>query len=141
VAAQQVFDAFGANGGGVVHAARTGRPCPQLRPSPSPTTVGLIVFCFFLPDTNALRPARWPAGSAHLHFGAVDPQGDALGGGVGEHVGQGLKPDARPVGHGEAPLCEQGPDLVDGPGHRGPVNPEHHCQYLVGELEAHTPPG
>src|SRR6266536_3374891 len=108
VAAQQVFDAFGAHGGGVVHAARTGRPCPQ-HPAVAVADHGRLDRVLLLLARHE-RLAAGPVGprSAHLHLRAVDPQGDALGSGVGEHVGQGLQPDARPVGHGEAPLCEQG---------------------------------
>jgi hypothetical protein len=43
-----------------------------------------MVFCFFLPDTNARQPGRLALG-----LGAVDAYLDAFGGGVGEHVGQG----------------------------------------------------
>jgi hypothetical protein len=48
----------------VASCMRLGRVAPahSIRPSPSPTTVGFIVFCFFLPDTNALRPARLARG-------------------------------------------------------------------------------
>ena len=55
------------------HAARADRPGHSEPPRPSPITVGLFVFCFFLPDTNARRPGR-PAGQADLHLGAVDAQ-------------------------------------------------------------------
>jgi hypothetical protein len=44
---------------------------------------------------------------------AVDAQGDAFGGGVGEYVGQGAQPQAWPVRDGEAAPGEQGPDLAD----------------------------
>jgi hypothetical protein len=43
---------------------RPGRIAPvhNSRPSPSLITVGFIVFCFFLPDTNARRPGLCAAG-------------------------------------------------------------------------------
>jgi len=52
-------------------------------------TVAFMVFCFFFPETNARRPPR-PAGrwTADLDLGGVQPQLDAFGLGVGEHVGQ-----------------------------------------------------
>ena len=50
-----------------------------------------MVFCFFLPETNARRPeARLRA--ADLDLAAVGPQPDAAGGGVGEYVRQRVQP-------------------------------------------------
>jgi len=97
VAAQQVLDAFGAHGSSVVHAARTGRPCPQ-HPAIAVADHGRLHHVLLL-VARYERLAAGPVGprSAHLHLRAVDPQGDALGSGVGEHVGQGLKPLKRHV--------------------------------------------
>jgi len=68
---------------------------PRVRPHSSLTLVNLTVFCFFLPETNA-RPPAGPAGgrAADLDLAAVQPQADAAGGGVGEHVGQRVQPRA-----------------------------------------------
>lgn len=57
------------NGGG-------GRNAPghSSRPAPSLMTADLIVFGFFVPDTNGLPPGLVRLGAADLHFGAVDPQ-------------------------------------------------------------------
>ena len=48
----------------VTSCIRPGRSAPShsRRPRPSLITVDLIVFCFFLPDTNARRPGRFAAG-------------------------------------------------------------------------------
>lgn len=48
-----------------------------------------MVFCFFLPETQARRPGRLALGRLDLGLGSVDPQADPLGFGVGEHVRQG----------------------------------------------------
>ena len=96
----------------VTSCIRPGRNAPShsSRPSPSLTAVALMVFCFFLPDTNARRPGR-PAGAGDLHLGAVDPQRHALGGGVGEHIGQRAQPQPGLAGHREPAGGQQRPDL------------------------------
>ena len=54
------------------------------------------------------RPPAGPVGSgpADLDLGAVQPDGDSFGGGVGEHVGQGVQ--ALSGRCGEAPVGQQG---------------------------------
>lgn len=103
--------------------------CPSLPPS-----LGPPVFIFFLPETNALRPGL-PALGGDLHFGAVDPQFRAVGGGVGEHVGQGAQPQAGTAGHGEPAGGDQRADLGDRAGDGGAVHPVQLCQGRVRELE------
>jgi hypothetical protein len=73
---------------------RPGRIAPHhsSRPAPSLITVGLIVFCLRLPDTNARRPGRFAFAPADLHLGPVDTQLHTLSGGVGEHIGHSLQP-------------------------------------------------
>ena len=104
---QQVFDAFGAQRGDIVHPAGPERAQPQ---QPAPPSLMAVAACrcfrFFLPDTNARRPGRFAAGLAHLHFSAVDPQLHAFGGGVGEHIGQRAQPQPGLAGHSEPPLGE-----------------------------------
>ena len=99
---------------------RPGRNAPahRVRPSSSVMTVAFFVFCFFLPETNARRPGLARARAPDLHFRAVEPQFDAAGGGVGEHVGQGAQPDAGLAGHGEPAGGQQRPDLPDRAGDR-----------------------
>ena len=48
----------------VTSCMRPGRIAPShsSRPQPSLMAVGLMVFCFFLPDTNARRPGRFAGG-------------------------------------------------------------------------------
>ncbi|MFF1847714.1 recombinase family protein [Streptomyces sp. NPDC058217] len=43
-----------------------------MRPRQSATTVAFIVFCFFLPETNARRPPR-PAGGLRVPEAATKP--------------------------------------------------------------------
>ena len=59
---------------------RPGRNAPShsSRPWPSLTAVDSMVFCFFLPDTNARRPGRPRWGPAHRHLRAIDPELHAL---------------------------------------------------------------
>jgi hypothetical protein len=64
-----------------------------------------------------------------------------VGGGVGEHVGQGMKPQARAVRDGEPAGREQGADLADRPGDRRPVHPVQPGQGRVGELVAQDDEG
>ncbi|MGH3159222.1 MAG: hypothetical protein ACRDNF_21975, partial [Streptosporangiaceae bacterium] len=70
------------------------------------------------------RPPPGPVhpGPADLYFSAVDPQFEVLGGGIGEHIGQGVQPQPGMGGHSEAAGRQQRPDLADGPGDRGPVD-------------------
>jgi hypothetical protein len=81
-----------------------------------------LVFCFFLPETNALRPGR-PARGGGPVPGAVDPQFDALG--VGEQVFQRAQPHSGTFRDGEAAGRQQRADLADRPGDGGavPVRP------------------
>ena len=120
----------------VTSCMRPGRIAPShsSRPWPSLMAVGLIVFCFFLPDTNARRPGRF-ARAADLHLGAVDAQVHALGRGVGEHVGQRPQPQPGLAGHGEPAGRQQRPDLIHRPGDGGAVHPVKHRQGGVRELE------
>ena len=108
VAAEQVFDAVGAQRGDVVHPAGPERAQPQQPPVPSLTAVELMVFRFFWPDTNARRPGPARPGAAHLHLGAVDLQLDALGGGVGEHISQRLQPQPGLAGHANPRAASSG---------------------------------
>jgi hypothetical protein len=58
-----------------------------------------------------------------------------VGGGVGDHVRQGVQPHARHVRDGEATAGQQRPELVHGAGDGGAVDPVQHGQGLVGQLE------
>ena len=90
--------------------------------------VALIVFCFFLPDTNARRPVG--LGSADLDLGAVQVDGEPFGCGVGQHVGQGV--EALSGWGGEAAVGQQWPDLAYRGGHGGAVHAVEQGQGLVG---------
>ena len=83
-----------------------------------------------MPAARARRP-----GAAHLHLGAIDAQLHPFGGGVGEHIGQRGQPQPGLAGNGEPALGEQGPDLPDGPGDGGAVDPVEHRQRGVRQLE------
>jgi hypothetical protein len=76
-----------------------------------------------------------------LGLGAIQAQLDAAGGGVGEHVGQGVQAQAGLAGDREATGGKQRPDLVDGTGDGGAVHPVQHRQGLVGELQAQVHQG
>jgi hypothetical protein len=95
-----------------------------------------MVFCCFLPETNARRPAWCARGLRTLGLGPVKAQLDAFGRGVGHHVGQGPKAHARPAWDGEAAPGQQGSDLMDGTGDGGAVHPVQHPEGVVGQLEA-----
>jgi len=71
-------------------------------------TAAFLVFCFLARYEGA--PAGLArAGPSDLHFGAVQADGDATGGGVGEQIGQGPQPDAGLPGDGESAGGQQGP--------------------------------
>ena len=53
-------------------------------------------------------------GAPNLGLGAVDAKDDVLGGGVGEHVLQGVQSQAGPVGDGESAPRQEWADLADG---------------------------
>jgi hypothetical protein len=59
---EQVIDAVSLQGSLVVLAARPERRVQQGPPASSQTLVNLMVFIFFLPDTNARRPGRCAGG-------------------------------------------------------------------------------
>jgi len=86
------------------------------------------------------RPPPHPVGPwpPHLGLGPVQAQLDALGGSVGEHVGQGVQPHAGGVGvgDGKATAGQQRPDLMHRAGDGGAVDPIQHRQGLVRQLEA-----
>ena len=91
-----------------------------------------MVFCFFLPETNARRPAA-RLRAADLDLAAVGPQPDAAGGGVGEYVRQRVQP--RAGRGGITPPGQQRADLAHGAGDRGPVHAIHHRQRGVRDLQ------
>ena len=64
-----------------------------------------------------------------------------MGGGVGEHVGQGAQPQARAAGHGEPAGREERADLADRPGDGGAVHPVKLRERSVRELEAQVNEG
>lgn len=71
-----------------------------------------------------------------LDLGAVDPQLDALGSGVREHVCKRAKPQVGLAGNGEAPGGKQWPDLVNSAGDCGAVHVVEQGQGGVWELKA-----
>jgi hypothetical protein len=58
-----------------------------------------------------------------------------MGGGVGEDVREGVKPQVRVAGNGEPAGGGQRPDLADRAGDGRAVHPEELCQGRVRELE------
>jgi hypothetical protein len=64
-----------------------------------------------------------------------------VGGGVGEHVGQGAQPQARAVRDGEPAGGEQRADPGDRAGDGGAVHPVQRCQCGVGELKTQVNEG
>ena len=117
VAAQQGFDAFGAHGSSVVHAARTGRPCPE-HPAVAVADHGRRT-CTSVPSIRRVTP--WAAASANTSAKVSSRMPGRSG-------------TAKPAGRAGA-----GPRARPGSPWTG--QPEHHRQHLVRELEAHTPPG
>ena len=74
-------------------------------------------------------------GPADLDLGAAGAQVYAFGGGVGEHIRQRAQPQSALAGDGEAPLGEQGTDLMDGPGDGRAVDAVEQREGAVRELE------
>jgi hypothetical protein len=132
VLARQVFDPLGLDRGLVVHAAWARRPGPSVRPWPSEMVVVLMVFCCLLPETNARPPSTVRPGPPDLGLGPIQAKVDAFGGGVGEHIRQGVQPHTWHGGDGDATLGQQRPDLVDRAGNGGAVHPIQHRQGLGG---------
>jgi hypothetical protein len=77
----------------------------------------------------------------YLHLGAVDPQLHALGGGVGEHIGQRPQPQPGPARHREPAGGQQRPDLPGRAGDGRAVHPVEECQRGVRKLEPHDDQG
>ena len=105
----------------------------RVRPRSSLILVNLMVFCFFLPDTNARRPGRPAFGRRTWISLPSGPQPDAAGGGVGEYVRQRVQPGAGRGGI--TPPGQQRADLAHGAGDRGPVHAIHHRQRGVRDLQ------
>jgi hypothetical protein len=106
--AQQVFDALGLGGGLVVHAARAYRPSPQGAALAVGDGGGLDGVLLLLAGDERPPPRAVGAWPAHRGLGPVNAQLDAVGGGVGEHVGQGVQPHAGGIGDGEAAGASSG---------------------------------
>jgi hypothetical protein len=128
VLAQELLDALGLDRGLIVHATRTDRPSPQ---GPAAAVAGRggldgVLFGF----AGHQRAASGPVGSrsADLGLGAVDAQLHAVGGGVADHIGQGPQPHTGHVGDCEPAGGQERPDLTDGAGHGGTVDPIEHRQ-------------
>lgn len=81
---------------------------------------------------HACRPCR--GRPSDLDLGGVQPQLDALGLGVGEHVLQCSKPQARPVGNSKAPFRQQSAHLTDGTGDGRAIDAEQHTQDRVRQI-------
>jgi hypothetical protein len=116
VLAEQVFGALGAQRGDVVHAAGPERPGPQQPPAPVADDGGLDGVLFLLARHKRPPPGPPGLGAADLHLGAVDPQLDAFGGGVCEHIGQRAQPELTLARHGEPPGGQQRAHLMGRPG-------------------------
>ena len=124
-----------ADRGLVVHAAGAERAGPQGAAVRAGDDGGLLRVLLLLARHERAAAGLARAGAPDLHFGAVHSQLDALGGGIGEHVGQGAQPHAGLSGHGEPAGREQRPDLLDRAGDCGPVDPVQLGQCRVRELE------
>ncbi len=126
----------------------------RVRPRWSQILVNLMVFIFFLPETNARRPGRFAGGRRTWISLPSSRSVIPHGGGVGEHVGERGKPLA--LGGGVSPAGQQRPDLPHGAGHRAAVHaihlrqrgmrdlqPQHRegDQHPVGEHQLMAPPG
>jgi len=132
---KEAGDALGLNGGLVVHAPGAERAGPQGAAVLVGDDGGLRGVLLFLARDEGAAAGLAGAGAPDLHFGAVQAQGDAAFGGVGEHVGQGLQPDAGLFGHGEPAGGQQRADLPDRPADRGAVHPVQDGKRSVRELK------
>ena len=102
---------------------------------------GLLGVLLFLARDEGAAAGLSGTGPSDLHFGAVQADGDAAGGRVGEQVGQGPQPDAGLSGDGEPAGGQQRPDLMNRAGDRGPVHPVQLRQGLMRELKAQVNQG
>ena len=96
-----------------MHAAGAERACPQGASLAVGDHGGLLGVHLLLARDECAAAGLVRAGAPDLHFRAVEAQFDALGGGVGEDVGQGAQPQAGAAGHGEPAGREQRADLMD----------------------------
>jgi hypothetical protein len=76
-----------------------------------------------------------------LHFGSVDAQVDSLGLGMGEDVGQGMRPHTEPLRDGKATPGQQRTDLVDCTGNGGPGHSVQLGQRRVRQLRPQVDQG
>jgi hypothetical protein len=118
-----------------VHPAGAERPGPQGAAVPVGGDGGLHRVLFLLARGEGPAAGLARRGAPDLHFGAVQAEGDAAGGGAGAQVGEGLQPDPGLAGDGEPAGGQQRADLVNRAGERGPVNPVQPGQRLARELE------
>jgi hypothetical protein len=135
VPGEQVGDALGPHRGLVVHPPRPERPGPQGAAFLIGDHGGLLRVHLLLARHERAPSRLARARAPDLYFRAVEPQRDAAGGGIGEHVSQGPQPDAGLSGHGEPAGGQQRPDLADRAGDRGPVDLVQLGQRRVRELE------
>jgi hypothetical protein len=132
---EQVGDALGPHRSLVVHAPGAERARPQGTALLVGDDGGLLRVLLFLARYERAASGLARARASHLHFRPVEAQFDAMGRGVGEHVGQGAQPHVGLAGHGEPAGREQRPDLPDRAGDRGTVDAIQDGQCRMGKLE------
>ncbi len=123
VLAELLGDALGAHGGLAVHPAGPDHAAEQGAALVVAAGGGLDGVLLLLAGDERLTSGASRARAADLYLGAIDPQADAFCVGVGEHVLQCAQPQPGPVGHREAPGCQQRADLADRVGDGGAVHP------------------
>src|SRR5262249_49139921 len=129
VPVEQVVDAFGTHGGLVVHVSGSGGPGPDRAAAGVGGDGGLDGVLFLLAGDERSTAGSVRRGSADLDLGTVQPNYEALGGGVGQHVGQSVQ--AYSGGGGEPAAGQQREDLADRGGDGGAVHAVEHGQGLV----------
>jgi hypothetical protein len=88
----EIGGALGPQGSLVVHAPRAERAGPPGAALLAGGDGGLLGVLLFLARDEGAAAGLSGAGPSDLHFGAVQADGDAAGGRVGEQVGQGPQP-------------------------------------------------
>ncbi len=101
-----------------------------------PMTVLLCAHCvlLLLPRDEGTASAAAGRGPADLEFGGVQPQLDAFGLGVCEHIRQGPQPQAGPVRDRTSPLGRQPSHLTDRTGDGGAIDAEQQPQRRMRQI-------
>jgi hypothetical protein len=126
------IDAFVARGGRVMHSPWSHGVGPERAALAVSDDGGLHRVLVLLARDEHAPAAAAGQGAADLDLGGVQPQLDALGLGIGEHIRPGPQPQARAIGDRTSTLGQKSADLTDRASDSGAADAEQQPQHQCG---------